>query len=32
VTAVGGIDEVTIAVGAEVVARHQRHWGKEHTT
>ena len=31
VTAVGGIDELTIAVGTEVVARHRRHWGKEHT-
>ena len=31
VTAVGGIDEVTIAVGTDVVARHARHWGKEHT-
>ena len=31
VTAVGGIEEVTIAVGADVVARHHRHWGKEHT-
>jgi transposase len=31
VTAVGGIDELTIAVDADVVARHRRHWGKEHT-
>jgi transposase len=31
VTAVGGIDHLTIAVGSEVVARHRRHWGKEHT-
>ena len=31
VTAVGGIDEVSFAVGTEVVARHARHWGKEHT-
>ena len=31
VTAIGGIDELTIAVGTDVVARHQRHWGKEHT-
>jgi len=31
VTAVGGIDELTIAVGTDVVARHARHWGKEHT-
>lgn len=29
VTAVGGIEEVTIAVGTDVVARHRRHWGKE---
>ena len=31
VTAVGGIEEVTIAVGTDVVARHRRHWGKEQT-
>ena len=31
VTAVGGIDEVSFAVGTNVVARHARHWGKEHT-
>jgi len=31
VTTVGGIDEVTIAVGTDVVARHRRHWGKEQT-
>ncbi len=32
VTAVGGIDDVTIAVGPTVVARHPRCWAKEHTT
>jgi len=31
VTAVGGIDEVAIAVGAEVVATHDRCWSKEQT-
>ena len=31
VTAVGGIEELAIAVGTEVVATHRRHWGKEHT-
>jgi transposase len=31
VTAVGGIDHLTIAVGTDVVARHRRHWGKEQT-
>jgi transposase len=32
VTAIGGIDEVRIAVGPTVVARHRRCWAKEHTT
>jgi transposase len=32
VTAIGGIDEVAIAVGPTVVARHPRCWAKEHTT
>jgi transposase len=32
VTAVGGIDEVHISVGATVVARHRRCWSKERTT
>jgi hypothetical protein len=32
VTAVGGVDEVHIVVGTEVVARHQRCWAKEQTT
>ncbi len=32
VTAVGGIDEVAIAVGPTVVARHPRCWAKEQTT
>ena len=31
-TAIGGIDEVRIAVGPTVVARHRRCWAKEHTT
>jgi len=31
VTVVGGIEEVRIAVGNQLVARHPRHWGKEHT-
>ncbi len=31
VTIVGGIEEVRIAVGNQLVARHARHWGKEHT-
>jgi len=31
VTAVGGIEEVAIAVGAEVVATHDRCWSKEQT-
>ncbi len=30
VTVVGGIEEVRIAVGNQLVARHKRHWGKEH--
>ncbi len=31
VTAVGGIEEVRLIVGSRLVARHPRHWGKEHT-
>ncbi len=31
VTVVGGIEEVRIAAGSQLVARHKRHWGKEHT-
>lgn len=31
VTIVGGIEEVRIAVGNQLVARHARYWGKEHT-
>jgi len=30
VTAVGGIEEVRLVVGNRLVARHRRHWGKEH--
>ena len=32
VTAMGGIKEVRLLVGTEVVATHRRHWGKEHVT
>jgi len=32
VTVLGGIDDVAITSGTSVVARHRRHWGKEHTT
>jgi transposase len=32
VTAIGSIDDVAIAVGATVVARHRRVWSKEQTT
>ncbi len=32
VTVVGGIEDVTVTSGTTVVARHPRHWGKEHTT
>jgi hypothetical protein len=31
VTIVAGIDEVRLVVDNHLVARHQRHWGKEHT-
>ena len=31
VTIVGGIDEVRLVVDNHLVARHRRHWGKEHT-
>ncbi|MCH7688180.1 MAG: IS21 family transposase, partial [Planctomycetes bacterium] len=31
VTVVGGIEQVRLAVGSQLVARHPRHWGKEHT-
>jgi transposase len=31
VTAIGGIEEVRLVVGHRLVARHPRHWGKEHT-
>jgi transposase len=31
VTVVGGIEEVRLVVGNRLVARHRRHWGKEHT-
>ncbi len=30
-TIIGGIDEVRLVVDGHLVARHQRHWGKEHT-
>ncbi len=32
VTVIGGIEDVSIAVGTNVVARHRRHWGKERTS
>jgi transposase len=32
VTVIGGIEEVTITSGTDIVATHPRHWGKEHTT
>jgi len=32
VTVLGGIDQVRIEAGTELVATHARHWGKEHTT
>ena len=32
VTVIGGIEEVAITSGSSVVARHPRHWGKEHTS
>jgi transposase len=31
VTVIGGIEEVRFVVGDQLVARHPRHWGKEHT-
>ena len=32
VSVLGGIEEVAICSGTEVIARHPRHWGKERTT
>jgi hypothetical protein len=32
VTVLGGIEDVAICSGTNVIARHSRHWGKEHTT
>jgi transposase len=32
VTVLGGIEELSITSGTDVIARHPRHWGKEHTT
>jgi transposase len=32
VTILGGIEDVAICSGTNVIARHPRHWGKEHTT
>ncbi|HEY6426770.1 MAG TPA: IS21 family transposase [Acidimicrobiales bacterium] len=32
VSVIGGIEDVAIAAGTDVIARHPRHWGKEHTT
>lgn len=31
VTVIGGVEEVRLVVGDRLVARHPRHWGKEHT-
>ena len=31
-TVVGGIEEVRVSCDSELVARHPRHWGTEHTT
>ena len=31
VTIVGGLDEVRLVVDDHLVAKHRRHWGKEHT-
>jgi len=31
VTVIGGIEEVRLLVGDQLVARHPRHWGKQHT-
>lgn len=32
VIVMGGVEEITISCGPELVATHRRHWGKEHTT
>ena len=32
VTVLGGIEELSITSGTTVIARHRRHWGKEHTS
>jgi hypothetical protein len=32
ITIVGGLDEVRLACRDDVIARHRRHWGKEHVT
>jgi transposase len=32
VTAIGGIEELSITCGTDVIARHPRHWGTERTT
>jgi transposase len=32
VTVLGGIEELSITSGIDTIARHPRHWGKEHTT
>jgi transposase len=31
-TVIGGVEEVKVVSGTELVARHRRHWGKERTT
>jgi len=32
VTVIGGTETVKLVVGAQLVARHPRHWGRDHTT
>jgi transposase len=32
VTVLGGIEDIRICSGTELVATHERHWGREHTT
>jgi len=32
VTILGGIEDVAVCSATNVIARHRRHWGKEHTT
>jgi transposase len=32
VTVMGAVEEISVSVGADLVASHRRHWGREHTT